>query len=145
MLKCRWPLFACIVSHWRFLRQRFSALFQECEEVPRLGTAMPVRMYGLEALPQEVPLPLPSSWVKLRNIAACIINGQVQVSFHQLILAAFVHHRDDQAEGHAAGVPAFCVSVCNANLCAMQPKILHILQKKQFVWLTRCNSQHVAS
>ncbi|KAK9908123.1 hypothetical protein WJX75_002953 [Coccomyxa subellipsoidea] len=54
---------------------------QECEEVPRLGTAMPVRMYGLEALPQEVPLPLPSSWVKLRNIAACIINGQVQGLF----------------------------------------------------------------
>lgn len=88
--------------------------------MPRLGTAMPVRMYGLEALPQEVPLPLPGSWVKLRNIAACIINGQLQVSFHQLILAAFVHHRDSQAEGHAAGVPAFCDPVCNANSNQMQ-------------------------
>ena len=63
-------------------------VFQECGEVPRLGTVMPVRMYGLDALPQEVPLPLPGTWVKLRNIAACIINGQLQVrpssTFHHL-------------------------------------------------------------
>ncbi len=52
---------------------------QGCEEAPRLGTAMPVRMYGLEGLPQEVPLPQPGAWVKLRNVAACIINGQLQV------------------------------------------------------------------
>ncbi len=52
---------------------------QEGGDVPRLGTTMPVRMYGLGGLQQEVPLPQPGTWVKLRNIAACIISGQLQV------------------------------------------------------------------
>ncbi|EIE21102.1 hypothetical protein COCSUDRAFT_43452 [Coccomyxa subellipsoidea C-169] len=56
---------------------------QGCEDAPRLGTAMPVRMYGLEGLPQEVPLPQPGAWVKLRNVAACIINGQLQGLFRK--------------------------------------------------------------
>ncbi|CAL8469199.1 g8740 [Coccomyxa elongata] len=56
---------------------------QECGDVPRLGTAMPVRMYGLGGLQQEVPLPQPGTWVKLRNIAACIISGQLQGLFRK--------------------------------------------------------------
>lgn len=52
---------------------------QECEEVPRLGTAMPVVTYGLGKLSNVVPLPEAGQWVKLRNVAACLINGQLQV------------------------------------------------------------------
>ncbi|BDA45056.1 probable protection of telomeres protein 1 at N-terminal half [Coccomyxa sp. Obi] len=56
---------------------------QECGDVPRLGTAMPVRMYGLGGLQREVPLPQPGAWVKLRNVAACIICGQLQGLFRK--------------------------------------------------------------
>jgi hypothetical protein len=51
---------------------------QECEEVPRLGTAMPVVMYGLGRMAREVPMPGPGLWVKLRNVAACVVHGQLQ-------------------------------------------------------------------
>lgn len=49
------------------------------EDVPRLGTALPVRLYGLQGLLHEVPLPEPGAWVKLRNVAACTVSGQLQV------------------------------------------------------------------
>ncbi len=60
--------------------------------MPRLGTAMPVRMYGLGGLQQEVPLPQPGAWVKLRNIAACIICGQLQVRSRLRIHIAHIAH-----------------------------------------------------
>jgi len=49
------------------------------EDVPRLGTALLVRLYGLQGLMHEVPLPQPGAWVKLRNVAACTVSGQLQV------------------------------------------------------------------
>lgn len=49
--------------------------------MPRLGTALPVVTYGLGKLPRQVPLPEAGQWVKLRNVAACIVNGQLQVRF----------------------------------------------------------------
>lgn len=61
---------------------------------------MPVRMYGLGGLQHEVPLPQPGAWVKLRNVAACIINGQLQV-----------HESETSMEPR--------INICACNYCCM--------------------------
>ncbi len=47
---------------------------------PRIGTALPVVQHGTRSLPREIPLPAAGAWVKLRNLAATLVNGQLQVS-----------------------------------------------------------------
>lgn len=35
------------------------------------------------SLPREIPLPAAGAWVKLRNLAATLVDGQLQVCLHQ--------------------------------------------------------------
>ena len=46
---------------------------------PRIGTALPVVQHGTRSLPREIPLPAAGAWVKLRNLAATLVDGQLQV------------------------------------------------------------------
>ena len=48
---------------------------------PRLGSAMPVVLHGMDDDPRwaQMALPQAGGWVRLRNVAACVIEGQVQV------------------------------------------------------------------
>ena len=46
---------------------------------PRVGTALPVVQHGTRSLPREIPLPAAGAWVRLRNLAATLVNGQLQV------------------------------------------------------------------
>jgi len=43
---------------------------------------MPVVQHGTDSLPREIPLPAAGTWVKLRNLAATWVDGQLQV-IHQ--------------------------------------------------------------
>lgn len=52
----------------------------QAEGAPRLGSALPVVLYGLDS-PRagQMALPGPGAWAKLRNVGACVIDGQLQV------------------------------------------------------------------
>ena len=45
-----------------------------------MGSVLPVVQYSMASLPREVPLPAAGSWVKLRNLAATLVDGQLQVA-----------------------------------------------------------------
>ncbi|CAK0784330.1 hypothetical protein CVIRNUC_007534 [Coccomyxa viridis] len=45
---------------------------------PRMGSVLPVVQYSMANLPREVPVPAAGSWVKLRNLAATLVDGQLQ-------------------------------------------------------------------
>ena len=47
---------------------------------PRVGSVLPVVQYSMTSLPREVPVPAAGSWVKLRNLAATLVDGQLQVA-----------------------------------------------------------------
>ena len=41
---------------------------------------MPVVQHGTDSLSREIPLPAAGTWVKLRNLAATWVDGQLQVT-----------------------------------------------------------------
>ena len=45
-------------------------------DLPHLGTALPVLLFRL---PLPVALPLVGSWIRMRNVFACVVAGQLQV------------------------------------------------------------------
>ena len=45
-------------------------------DLPYLGTALPVLLFRL---PLPVALPLVGSWIRMRNVFACVVAGQLQV------------------------------------------------------------------
>ena len=45
-----------------------------------MGSVLPVVQYSMASLPREVPVPAAGSWVKLRNLAATLVDGQLQVA-----------------------------------------------------------------
>ncbi len=54
---------------------------QALQGAPCIGTALPLVQHGTSSLPQEIPLPAVGSWVKLRNLAATLVDGQLQVRY----------------------------------------------------------------
>ena len=60
------------------------------EELPRIGSALPVELYDLP--PGRVAmmkLPSPGEWVTLRNIGSVVVHGQLQACRY---LAACISH-----------------------------------------------------
>ena len=45
-------------------------------DLPYLGTALPVLLFRL---PLPVALPLVGAWIRMRNVSACVVAGQLQV------------------------------------------------------------------
>lgn len=60
---------------------------QALQGAPRIGTALPVVQHGTSSLLREIPLPAIGSWVKLRNLAATLVDGQLQVFYPPLSTA----------------------------------------------------------
>jgi hypothetical protein len=59
------------------MQQLLSGCMQAAD-LPRLGSAMPVVLYALDARCGAQKLPAAGDWVKLRNVAACVVQGQLQ-------------------------------------------------------------------
>lgn len=64
---------------------------QALQGAPRIGTALPVVQHGTSSLPREIPLPAVGSWVKLRNLAATLVDGQLLVYYPPLPTALCVY------------------------------------------------------
>ncbi len=59
-----------------------------------MGSVLPVVQYSMASLPREVPVPAAGSWVKLRNLAATLVDGQLQVAVRStpLCFCLTCHH-----------------------------------------------------
>ena len=55
---------------------------------------MPVVEHGTDSLPREIPLPAAGTWVKLRNLAATWVDGQLQVTPQYCIHDVNTLHHD---------------------------------------------------
>ena len=78
------------IWHWGPARERWRVNAQALAGAPRIGTALPVVQHGTRSLTREVPLPAAGAWVKLRNLAATLVDGQLQVR-QQLHTAGSLH------------------------------------------------------
>ena len=78
-----------------------------------MGSVLPVVQYSMASLPREVPVPAAGSWVKLRNLAATLVDGQLQVAVPSpshlctLLYCCFTYHGQHRClPGHGCCVLA---------------------------------------